>query len=163
MPLELERKFCIKKELLPPLEKGEHYIQGYLQNDPQVRFRIIDRKAIVIGIKKDLGAGKRFEFELSEKKSTQQDMDMLRAISIYPPVVKRRYKIPFKKLIWEIDVYEGSNAGLIVAEVELHDLKQEIIFPDWVDQQKELTGERRYGNIGLAQRPYCEWRNDETI
>ena len=54
-----------------------------------------------------------------------------------------------------IDVFEGRNAGLIVAEVELRHEKQSLQLPKWVGQ--EITSQARYSNANLALRPFCSW------
>ena len=36
-------------------------------------------------------------------------------------ITKTRHDVPFAALTWEVDVVEGANAGLVVAELELRD------------------------------------------
>jgi adenylate cyclase len=59
-------------------------------------------------------------------------------------------------MVWEIDRFEGDNAGLVVAEVELEEEDQAIVLPDWVG--KEVTGDRRYYNASLIAEPFSEWQ-----
>ena len=55
--------------------------------------------------------------------------------------------MPWKKLTIEIDIYRGSNEGLMVAEVEFPDVQTYHSFhpPDWLGD--EVTGASRYSNV----------------
>ncbi|MDQ2919669.1 MAG: adenylate cyclase, partial [Verrucomicrobiota bacterium] len=66
-------------------------------------------------------------------------------------LTKTRYDVPWKKSIIEIDVYHGSNEGLIVAEVEFPDEKSCCKFqpPAWLGE--EVTSAGRYSNPLLAR------------
>ena len=59
-------------------------------------------------------------------------------------------------LTWTIDVFEGENAGLEVAEVELEDEGQRIDMPPWVGE--EITHDRRFYNAYLALEPFTKWQ-----
>ena len=52
-------------------------------------------------------------------------------------------------LLWEIDEFEGSIAGLIIAEVELENEHQNLALPDWVGL--ELTCLRGWSNASLSR------------
>jgi adenylate cyclase len=58
--------------------------------------------------------------------------------------------------LWEVDEFLGKNRGLVVAEVELSDPSESIIFPPWIG--KEVTGDPRYYNSSLAVLPFSEWK-----
>jgi adenylate cyclase len=60
---------------------------------------------------------------------------------------------------WVVDEFEGENAGLMVAEVELEKEGQAIALPDWVGA--EVTDEPRYFNVNLVRHPYRLWSPDE--
>ena len=51
-------------------------------------------------------------------------------------------------LLWEIDEFEGSLAGLILAEVELESQDQLVEIPSWIGM--ELTGLGNWSNAALA-------------
>jgi CYTH domain-containing protein len=63
---------------------------------------------------------------------------------------KVRCEIPWKNLVIEIDIYHGRHAGLVVAEVEFPDRLSCRKFkpPSWFG--REVTGEKRYSNVRLA-------------
>ena len=58
-------------------------------------------------------------------------------------------------MIWEVDVFDGENAGLTLAEVELEHENQEVELPDWI--REEVTDDERYSNAYLAQKPFKKW------
>jgi adenylate cyclase len=66
-------------------------------------------------------------------------------------LTKTRYYVPWKKLTIEIDIYRGSNEGLMVAEVEFPDVQtyHSSRPPDWLGD--EVTGASRYSNVRLAR------------
>ena len=73
-----------------------------------------------------------------------------------PPLVeKTRYVMDAAGRRWEVDVFHGANAGLVVAEVELPSETAEVTLPAWVE--REVTGEKRYYNSALIVHPYRCW------
>ena len=58
-------------------------------------------------------------------------------------------------MTWEIDVFNGRNSGLVMAEIELSHPDQQIELPDWVGA--EVTFDQRYGNSSLSNRPISTW------
>lgn len=57
--------------------------------------------------------------------------------------------------LWEVDDFAGDNAGLVVAEVELHSESQTFDKPDWLGA--EVTHDARYFNSNLAGHPFVRW------
>jgi len=57
--------------------------------------------------------------------------------------------------MWEVDVFEGENAGLLVAEVELASEDEAFTLPSWVT--KEVTNDIRNFNSNLIENPYSNW------
>lgn len=153
MALEIERKFLIPDpSRLPELPPGEPYIQGYLSDDPEVRFRIMENK-VVLAVKRTLATGERLEFEFPREDLEPQEIDELKAIALWPPLEKVRHKIPFQGLTWEIDVYGGRNTGLVTAEVEIPERDFPIPFPPWINPDYDITGRVEYANITLTRSP----------
>jgi CYTH domain-containing protein len=54
-----------------------------------------------------------------------------------------------------LDVFEGSNAPLVVAEVELQDPEQVVPIPACC--VLELTGRHSLSNAALAHHPLADW------
>ena len=52
-------------------------------------------------------------------------------------------------------MFEGDNAGLVVAEVELTHEGETPELPPWVGE--EVTDDPRFYNVNLLTHPYCRW------
>lgn len=156
MAQEIERKFKVFMERLPLLQRGQLIKQGYLQADPQIRFRIVEDK-VILGIKLFRPDGSRFELETEKSFPSAEEIGILCSLALHGIIEKTRYVVPYAGLNWEIDVYGGKNAGLVTAEVELPAMDWKIAFPPWIDQDHELTRDYSYSNFALAEHPYGDW------
>ena len=65
-------------------------------------------------------------------------------------IEKRRYRIPHRGQLLEIDVYSFWNDRATL-EIELEREDQRAELPDWLEIVRELTGERAYKNRYLAE------------
>ena len=150
----IERKFLVRGDVWRSLAKGTAYRQGYLNSAKErtVRIRTIDAKAFLTIKGLTVGATRsEYEYEIP-----LADCDaMLDALAEKPIIEKKRYKIPFKGLTWEIDEFFGENDGLIVAEVELKSETQIFEKPEWVGE--EVTADPRYFNSNLIKHPFTKW------
>ncbi len=81
---------------------------------------------------------------------------MLDTLCLRPLIEKRRHRVEYGGLIWEVDEFYGDNAGLIVAEVELESAQQIFDKPPWAGE--EVTGDPRYYNANLVNTPYSRWK-----
>lgn len=156
MGTEIERKFLVRRELLPELVNGVRIIQGYLAEKPSVRFRIMN-DSLILTVKYPQPDGSRFEVETEKLNPTEDEKLMLPGIAIYPPIEKIRYRLDYAGLTWEIDVYQQENAGLITADVELSSWDQSISFPEWIDVEADITRDPQYFNQNLGIRPFSTW------
>ncbi len=82
-------------------------------------------------------------------------MEMLSLFCNKPLIEKTRYQIEFKGFEWVVDLFSGSNKGLVVAEIELDSIDQPFEKPDWIG--KEVTHDPRYFNSNLIETPYSTW------
>ena len=73
---------------------------------------------------------------------------MLATLCTPPVLEKTRTRVGHAGLVWEVDVFAGPLAGLVLAEVELDSADQPLALPDWVGA--EVTGDPRYMNNRLA-------------
>lgn len=158
MGIEIERKFLVHPESLPKMDDGVRILQGYLSEKPSIRFRIIGSK-IIITIKRLQKDGSRFELETEKDAVLLVEQNEMIALALYPPIEKVRYRIPYQGLVWEVDVYQGDNQGLITADVELPRLDYPVVFPNWIDSQTEITTNPKYFNYNLGRFPYSRWEN----
>ena len=157
MPLEIERKFLVTGDAWRKGAKGVRYRQGYIAANAQhsVRVRIAGDQAFLTiksGTAKNTPLT-RLEFEYAIPPAHAEQM--LKELCAPEQIHKTRYRIPYDEHIWEIDVFEEDNSGLVVAEIELTDEKQEINLPPWVG--KEVSDDPRYTNAALAKTPYNKW------
>ena len=77
----------------------------------------------------------------------------------FPYVMKTRYEVPSEEgLCWEIDVFEGDNHGLVMAELEVPSADFEFVRPEWLGS--DVTNDNRFGNGSLARDPWCDWCDD---
>ena len=145
--MEIERKFLIKKELLPaelesyPFHEIE---QGYLCTNPVVRIRRQDDEYYLTYKGKGLMAREEYNLPLNE-----QAYNHLVAKADGNIIIKRRYLIPLPPYTIELDVFEKSLAPLIIAEVEFPSIEEANAFtpPDWFDQ--DVTKDPAYHNSNL--------------
>lgn len=156
MALEIERKFLVIKDRLPQLGTGKKIIQGYLSENPSIRFRVLEGE-VIITVKDYYSGGRRFELETSKKDPTEEEINKLKSLAVVPPVIKTRYRISYCNLVWELDIYEEKNKGLITVDVELPEENYPLTFPDWVDDKKEITGISKYSNVNLGRNPISHW------
>ena len=155
MAIEIERKFLLQsREWMPLVTRRQRIRQGYLSNGgpTSIRVRLIDELA-TLTVKMAESGISRHEFEYPIPPA---DAQMLLKGCIGLPISKTRHSVPMGPLIWTIDVFEGDNAGLEIAEVELDHEHQDIGSPSWIGE--EVTHDRRYYNADLARSPFKSWR-----
>lgn len=150
---EIERKFLIKGQF--PSNAPHHLIQqGYLNRDPERTVRIrtnsVEAFITVKGKSNDSGTS-RFEWEQPIRlEDAAQMMQFADGV-----VSKIRYYVPVGKHIFEVDVFQGENFGLVVAEIELQSEDEEFERPEWLGE--EVTGDPKYYNSRLVDEPYTKW------
>jgi len=151
--VEIERKFLINTKLWKPIGTGTKMKQGYLSVDPErvVRVRIAGENAYITikGKPVDL-VRTELEYEIPINEA-----EILLKMCLNFPVEKTRFKEKIGNLVWEIDVFEGENYGLVMAEVELTHENQEIDLPVWIG--KEVSFDSRYYNSWLSRNPFKKW------
>ena len=155
MAQEIERKFLVTNDSWRKLAKGQPYCQGYLataEPGQSVRVRIVGDQGFLT-IKGPAQGVTRAEFEYSIPVADAEKM--LDTLCQRPFIQKTRYRLLIGDVVWEIDEFEGDNAGLIVAEVELHSEEQPFEQPDWLGE--EVSGQTRYYNSSLVKKPYSNW------
>jgi len=154
MPQEIERKFLVKSEDWRMPGTGTPYRQGYLSTAPErsVRIRLIRDKGFLTVKGVSVGTTRaEYEYEIPAGEA----IEMLDNLCERPLIEKTRYRIEHQGLVWEVDEFDGDNAGLIIAEVELDREDQAIALPGWVG--KEVTGDPRYYNANLIAHPFASW------
>jgi adenylate cyclase len=154
--LEVERKFLVRNDgWRAAVRESAYFRQGYLNNEVHcsVRVRIsgerawLNLKSVTVGAERH-----EFEYEIPVADAHQ----MLNLLTRKPLIEKTRYFVDAGPHTWEIDVFEGDNEGLVVAEIELDNPDESFGKPDWVGE--EVTFDPRYYNTSLSTNPYKNWR-----
>jgi adenylate cyclase len=60
-----------------------------------------------------------------------------------------------------VDIFHGSNEGLIIAEVEVPDKDYDLKLTPYGWIGKEVTEDDRYYNSYLAKNPYKNWSKEK--
>lgn len=168
---EIERRFLVHAGAWSAAAAAgtrEHFVQIYLavERERTVRVRLCGERA-VLAVKGPSAEASRTEIECDIA------ADAARAIldaGFYAgvPVEKTRSTLRANDLVWEVDQFEGANAGLIIAEVEFTGDESER--PAWeacVDRERpewvgrEITSESRFANSRLAILPFASWRDED--
>lgn len=154
MSLEIERKYLVSNDGWRTPGTGIRYRQGYLSTEPgrNVRVRVGAGRGVLTikGLTVNL-ARPEYEYPIPVEDANE----LLDTLCLKPIIEKTRYTIEYAGLLWEVDEFEGENAGLIIAEVELTAADQRILLPDWVG--KEVTDDPRYYNASLITHPFATW------
>jgi adenylate cyclase len=157
MAVEIERKFLVRSDAWRnAVTRSDAMTQFYLASVPQlsIRLRIVGERA-TLNIKGRTVGRRRMEFEYPVPLA---DARALGELADGPRIEKLRHYLPAGRRTWEIDEFLGDNAGLVVAEIELQFEDEPIDQPDWLG--REVTGDARYYNVCLAERPWREWAHE---
>jgi adenylate cyclase len=146
MAVEIERKFLVVSDAWKQSATNAVFIrQGYLcrSGDIVTRVRIAGQDAFLTI--KSGGAGLvRLEYEYA---IPHADAEKLLQLCPAPLIEKTRHKVSHAGRIWDVDVFEGARAGLVLAECELDDANTQLDAPDWAGA--EVTDDPNYRNEAL--------------
>jgi adenylate cyclase len=152
---EIERKFLVRDDSWrAQAGAGKPYRQGYLESGTaaSVRVRVAgDRGSLNIKGATLSVTRTEYEYEIP----VQDAEEMLATLCVRPIIAKRRHFVDFAGHTWEIDVFEGENEGLIIAEIELERADEPFERPPWVGE--EVSDDPRYYNVSLVRHPYKDW------
>jgi len=153
MAKEIERKFLVDTSKLPTLPKGHIMRQGYVPTQGiTVRARISNDQAFLTLKGRATGLSRsEFEYPIPVEDAHQ----ILDELCAYPLIEKTRYLIPYGEHTWELDIFEGENEGLVVAEIELESENEVFELPVWVTE--EVSHDIKYRNSNLISHPFYKW------
>ena len=155
MALEIEHKFLLANDnWRQEVTRTAFFRQGYLtsESSSSIRVRICNNQAW-LNIKSATVGTHRLEFEYEIPLADANKI--ITSLCRKPVVEKNRHYVTFGQHTWEIDEFEGDNAGLIVAEIELSGIGENFERPDWIGE--EVTFDVRYYNNNLVLNPYNTW------
>ncbi len=156
MAKEIERKFMVDLDKIKLPAKGRVIKQGYLPVaqgvKTVVRVRVREEQAFLT-IKGEHVGAVRPEYEYPIPKNDA--LEMLNDLCQTPLIEKVRYDIQVGQHNWELDIFEGENEGLVIAEVELGSEAEAFEMPAWTTD--EVTSDARYYNVNLLANPFNKW------
>lgn len=147
MAKEIERKFLVRDSSFRDLAvKAVRILQGYLFDTARgvLRVRIKGEKAFLTLKSANRGIT-RNEWEYEIPVADARQMLELAGNAV---LEKTRFIVPFEGKVWEVDVFEGKLAGLVLAEVELPSENTEVVLPPFVGE--EVSTNPMYYNSALA-------------
>lgn len=155
MPIEIERKFLVTGDAWrTEATKAIAMRHGYLAPlgaAASVRVRVegavgkLNVKAAKVGMSRA-----EYEYEIPAADAEEMIATLCSGL-----ILKTRHYVPRGPHLWEVDVFEGDNAPLVVAEIELGAEDEEFDRPEWLG--REITQDRRYYNHSLSVTPYKTW------
>lgn len=153
---EIERKFLVNSlNFIAEAKQTQKIVQGYLNSNPErtVRIRIKDQKGFITIKGQGNNSGTtRFEWE---KEIELKDAEALILLCESGVIDKTRYLIPMGNHTYEVDIFEGENKGLVMAEIELSHENEVFDKPVWLDE--EVTNDERFYNAYLSKKPFTTW------
>lgn len=165
MGIEIERKFLLRADTWRAgVTRTLHLRQGYLIDAAalaaglaraSVRVRVQDAtawlniKAARTGIARD-----EYDYAIPPADAERMLQTLCNGL-----IEKRRHVVPVDDVDFEIDEFLGSNAGLVVAELELPAADAPFPRPLWLG--REVSQHLRYFNVNLIAHPYAAWNARE--
>lgn len=168
MALEIERRFLVSQPgWRQHIRWSRGFAQGYLSARSDgftLRVRLADGEQGWLTLKAAQPPGHhmesgpalvRQEFEYAIPAA---DAEALLALAPWQ-LRKRRHGLDLPGGDWVLDEFEGANAPLVVAEVELPDAAAPVVVPPWCGA--EITGRHELSNAALARHPLEHWSEHE--
>lgn len=169
MPMEREIKFVIAGDINDIIKKRhinmKSIVQKYISTDINctTRIRIVGGQAAFITIKgkRVLDSCPEFEYEIPIEDARQ----IIGSIPGNAVIDKMRYSIDIgSSHPLEIDVFDGANYGLIIAELELLENEEIPCLPEYIGSRIDTDPHlmKITSNSSLARYPFCSWTKDEV-
>ncbi|MDX1513599.1 MAG: CYTH domain-containing protein [Gammaproteobacteria bacterium] len=156
MATEIERKFLVKNESWrSDADGGTPIRQGYIVGGAAATVRVrlsgerawLSIKSATVGVTRG-----EFNYEIP----CADAACILETLCTGTTIEKVRFVVRYAGHDWEIDVFEGENDGLVLAEIELQSEGEAFERPAWAG--KEVSDDPRYYNSALAECPYRRWK-----
>ncbi|MEV7003125.1 HAD-IA family hydrolase [Streptomyces sp. NPDC093982] len=155
MGVETERKFLVRPGWRETVVRTLEVRQGYLSEDPAraVRVRITDGRSGALTVKGPREGARRPEFEYPVPLADATEI--LARLCPQPLVEKVRHYLGAPYDGWTVDEFYGSNAGLVLAELDSEEAEFVTDLPPWI--VAEVTTDLRFDNARLHGNPYPGW------
>ena len=156
MAKEIERKFLVRGSNAGETSSKRKSVSGSSIWPPDagrtVRIRISDGATAVLTLKFSGQGRGRDEFEYPVPLAEAEEMQ---GFAIGRVIEKTRCHVHHGGYLYEVDVFGGELAGLVIAELETPDDVPAEALPPWLG--REVTHEGRYYNASLALREVPEF------
>ncbi|CAN5910916.1 CYTH domain-containing protein [soil metagenome] len=155
MIIEIEHKYLVNAERWKQVTpfKIVPIRQAYLSKDPEktIRIRVAGDKGFITIKGKSVGASRpEYEYEIPLAEAEELIKNFCNNL-----IEKTRHYVLYENKTWEVDIFDGLNSGLIVAEIELNAEDEEYSKPDWID--RDVTRDKKYANSNLTVNPFTSW------
>lgn len=163
--MEIERRFLVNlvpSEFIMKRTELSHIKQMYLCTDfgKTTRIRICDDSAfLTVKGPKIKSAGIEVETAISIDAANK----LFEHFSKNKFIEKVRHVIPYEDNIIELDIFQGRNKGLIIAEVEFKSVEDSQNFKPLPWFSREVTEDFRYSNNNLMEKPWPFPEGDEPL
>ena len=158
-PLEIERKYVIRKPDISMLSSHEGYTvsqidQTYLESAAHVTHRVRARRYLgrtVYTETRKVRIDKMSVYEDEREISESEYMALIanRAIDTVT-LRKTRHTFIYLGQTFEIDIYPEWRETAIL-ETELESRETVVAFPDFIEIVAEVTGEKKYSNASMSR------------
>jgi CYTH domain-containing protein len=165
--IEHERRFLVARPDVLAGHTGNLIVQGFVFSRDGYAIRVrrqhvrtspdgpLEETTPFLTLKSPRENARRREYDVPLEVEDAQHLLRLTTQKI----VKARYQLIHDGRPWDIDVFQGANEGLVIAECETAGPTPELTAPDWCG--REVTNDRRFDNEALAARPWTQWEPRE--
>ena len=149
MATEIERKYLVRTGVWQIPEGGTRIRQGYLVRAPE--------RTVRVRTQGNQGTRARgfSRLEVEAEISLADAETLLNTLCEGALIEKTRHHLVVQGHVWEVDVFHGENAGLVLAEIELTDENEAFQEPAWIG--REVNQDVRYYNAYLVAHPFTSW------
>lgn len=144
---EIERKFLVTSDSwVAHCHEKQEIVQGYLPTNngaKGARVRVLGEQGFLTLKGKQVGISRP---ELEAEIPLELAKSLLGSSATV--VHKTRHLVQHGDHLWEIDVFHGRNAGLVLAEVELQHESEVVDIPSWAGA--DVSTVKKYSSRSLA-------------
>ena len=158
-PFEIERKYLIEYpdlewlQSIPSCEKVD-IIQIYLKVDENEEIRVRQRGSdghYIYYLTRKIRINEHKHLKTERRISENEYLNLImNADASLGRIRKERYCLAYKNQYFQIDVYPFWKDKAL-AEIEMYDVSEEVIFPEKIKVIKEVTDDPEYKNASLAK------------
>lgn len=166
LPKEIERKYLIKipsDEILNSLPECQRtdIVQTYLTSANEYTSRRLRKRGTIekgykfyYTEKTPVAFGEKIEIE---REISEQEYNNLisQSAADSSPINKERYCFKYEGQLFELDVYSFSDKYATL-EIELNDINDPVLLPDFIDIISDVTDDNRYSNAMLAKTKHLD-------